>query len=53
MDSLEHEAHRRLVPQKLPSNARGREAERAHFEEQIAWAFIAGVRAAPGDEEFS
>ena len=47
MDSLEHEALRCLVPQKLPSNARGSESDRARFEQRLAYAFIAGMRAAP------
>ncbi len=46
MDSLDREA-RRIGPLKLPGNARGREGERERFEERIAEAFVAGVRAAP------
>lgn len=45
MDQLEREA-RRLGRLKLPSNARGNEAERERFEARIADAFLAGVRAA-------
>lgn len=37
---------RRIGPLKLPSNAHGREAERARFERRIAAALIAGMRAA-------
>jgi hypothetical protein len=46
MDSLEREA-KYIGRLKLPSNARGKEAERERFEEQIAMAFIAGIRGAP------
>jgi hypothetical protein len=49
MDSLEREA-RRIGPLKLPGNARGREGERERFEEKIAEAFVAGIRAAPAFE---
>jgi len=45
MHTLEREA-RRLGPMKLPSNARGHEAERERFEARLADAFVAGVRAA-------
>lgn len=37
---------RRLGTLRLPSNARGRDAERAQFERQIAAALAAGMRAA-------
>jgi hypothetical protein len=46
MDSLEREA-KYIGRLKLPSNARGREADRQRFEQQIAMAFIAGIRGAP------
>lgn len=36
----------RIGPLKLPSNAQGREAERARFERRIAAALVAGMRAA-------
>ncbi len=49
MDTLEREA-RRLEPQKLPANARGREIDRERFEARIADAFVAGVRAASAFE---
>lgn len=49
MDTLEREA-RRLGPQKLPGNARGREIDRERFEARIADAFVAGVRAASAFE---
>lgn len=49
MDTLEREA-RRLGPQKLPANARGREIDRERFEARIADAFVAGVRAASAFE---
>ncbi len=49
LPALQREA-RRIGRLKLPSNARGRELERERFEERIARAFIAGVRAAPGAE---
>jgi hypothetical protein len=52
MDTLEREA-KRLGPQKLPSNARGKELERERFEAIIADAFIAGIRAAAAfDSEY-
>lgn len=51
LDGLELEANKRLVPQKLPSNARGREAERAQFEERLARVLIAGVRATSVDDD--
>lgn len=43
---LEKEA-RRIGPLKLPSNARGREAERERFEARITDAFVSGIRSAP------
>jgi hypothetical protein len=46
MESLEREA-KYIGRLKLPSNARGREADRERFEEHIAMAFVAGMRAAP------
>jgi hypothetical protein len=46
MESLEREA-KYIGRLKLPSNARGKEAERQRFEQQIAMAFIAGIRGAP------
>jgi hypothetical protein len=46
MDSLEREAGH-IGRLKLPSNAKGRENERERFEEHIAMAFVAGIRAAP------
>ncbi len=49
MHHLEREA-RRIGPTKLPSNARGRELERARFEARLADAFIAGIRSAPAME---
>ena len=45
MDTLEREA-KRIGPQKLPANARNKQAERERFEALIADAFVAGVRAA-------
>ena len=48
--AIEREA-RRLGRLKLPSNARGREAEREHFERQIARALVAGIRASPALED--
>lgn len=45
LPELEQEA-RRIGPLKLPSNARGREAERDRFEQRLAEAFINGIRAA-------
>lgn len=50
LDGLELEAHKQLVPQKLPSNARGRQEERARFEERLARVLIAGIRATSSDE---
>jgi len=50
MHHLEKEA-KRLGPQRLPSNARGRELDRERFEARIADAFIAGIRAAPAMED--
>lgn len=46
LNQIEREA-RRLGRQKLPSNARGRKAEREQFERSIALALVAGIRAAP------
>ena len=46
MESLEREA-KYIGRLKLPSNARGRETDRERFEEHIAMAFVAGMRAAP------
>lgn len=46
LDRIEREA-KRCGRQKLPSNARGREAERESFERTIARAVIAGIRASP------
>jgi hypothetical protein len=46
MDSLEREA-RHIGALKLPGNARGREGERERFEQRLAEAFVAGIRAAP------
>lgn len=43
--TIEAEA-RRLGPLKLPSNAQGRELERASFERRIAAMLVAGMRAA-------
>jgi hypothetical protein len=51
MDGLENEAIQQLIPQKLPSNARGKDAERDRFEERLASAVIAGVRAVSGNNE--
>lgn len=45
MDTLEREA-KRIGPQKLPANARNKQAERERFEALIADAFVSGVRAA-------
>jgi len=45
MDQVEREA-KRLGRLKLPSNARGNEAERERFEAKIADAFLAGMRSA-------
>lgn len=42
---IDHEA-RRLGALKLPSNASGRDSERAAFERRIAAALVAGLRAA-------
>jgi len=52
MHHLEREA-RRIGPTRLPSNARGRELERARFEARLADAFIAGIRFAPALERES
>jgi hypothetical protein len=51
LDRIEREA-KRCGRQKLPSNARGKEAERESFERAIARALIAGIRATqtPDDE---
>jgi hypothetical protein len=46
MESLEREA-KYIGRQKLPSNARAKEADRERFEEHIAMAFVAGIRGAP------
>jgi hypothetical protein len=46
MESLEREA-KYVGRLKLPSNARGKEAERERFEDHIAMAFVAGIRGAP------
>lgn len=46
MDNLEREA-RRIGQLRLPGNARGREGQREQFEQRLAEAFVAGVRAAP------
>jgi hypothetical protein len=46
MESLEREA-KYIGRLKLPSNARGKEADRERFEEQVAMAFVAGMRGAP------
>lgn len=45
LPELEREASR-IGRVKLPSNARGREAERDRFEDRIAEAFVNGVRSA-------
>src|SRR6516162_6214973 len=50
MESLEREA-KYIGRLKLPSNARGKEADREQFEERIAMAFIAGIRGAPALSE--
>lgn len=49
LPSLQHEASR-IGRLKLPSNARGREHDRELFENRIARAFVAGVRAAAAFE---
>lgn len=49
MDHVGREA-RRVGPLKLPSNARDNQAEREHFEAQLADALIAGMRAAPAPD---
>jgi hypothetical protein len=50
MESLEREA-KYIGRLKLPSNARGKEVDREHFEQRIAMAFIAGIRGAPALSE--
>lgn len=50
LDRIEREA-KRCGRQKLPSNARGREAERESFERAIARALIAGIRATPPPDD--
>ena len=50
LDRIEREA-KRCGRQKLPSNARGREAERESFERTIARALIAGIRATPPPDD--
>ena len=45
MGSIEQEVHR-MGRLKLPSNARGREAQREAFEERLAEAFVNAIRAA-------
>lgn len=45
MGSLEREVHQ-MGRLKLPSNARGREAQREAFEDRLAEAFINAIRAA-------
>ena len=52
MYNLEREA-RRLGPMKLPSNARGHEADRERFEAKLADALVAGIRAASAFESES
>lgn len=49
LPSLQREAQR-IGRLKLPSNARGREQQRELFEDRIARAFIAGIRAAAAFE---
>jgi hypothetical protein len=44
MESLQREA-KRIGPMKLPGNARGREFDRERFEDRLAEAFVAGIRA--------
>ncbi len=46
MPAIEREADR-LGPLKLPSNAKGREAEREQFETALASAFVAAMRTLP------
>ena len=50
LDRIEREA-KRCGRQKLPSNARGREAERESFERTIARAIIAGIRTTPPPDD--
>ena len=50
LDRIEREA-KRCGRRKLPSNARGREAERESFERTIARALIAGIRATPPPDD--
>ena len=50
VDRIEREA-KRCGRQKLPSNARGREAERESFERTIARAIIAGIRTTPPPDD--
>ena len=50
LDRIEREA-KRCGRQKLPSNARGREAERESFERAIARAIIAGIRTTPPPDD--
>lgn len=49
LPTLQREAGR-IGRLKLPSNARGRQSEREAFEDRIARAFVAGIRAAPAFE---
>lgn len=49
LPTIQREA-RQIGPLRLPSNARGREGEREQFEERIAQAIVAGIRAAPAYE---
>lgn len=46
LTAIEREANR-LGPLKLPSNAKGREAERERFEDALASIFIAAMRTLP------
>ncbi len=50
MPTIEREADR-LGPLKLPSNAKGREAERERFENTLASSFIAAMRTLPAFEQ--
>ena len=50
LDRIEREG-KRCGRQKLPSNARGRDAERESFERTIARALIAGIRATPPPDD--
>ncbi len=49
LSAIEREANR-VGPLKLPSNAKGREAEREQFETALASSFIAAMRSLPAYE---